>query len=206
VKGGLLAPYELSLRSGRPLDLVDEHGLVEPLNMPRWRGPADPADHTVLRRCTGPVLDLGCGPGRLVTALSAMGIPALGVDLAGAAVQLTRERGAAALHRDLFARLPGERRWPTVLLLDGNIGIGADPVRLLARVERLLAHDGCLLVEADPDDRDDRVSVRFAYRGRPVGPLFRWAHVGLSGLATAGPLRVVDAWCAAGRVFAVLRR
>jgi SAM-dependent methyltransferase len=206
VKGGLLAPYELSLRSGRPLDLVDEHGLVEPLDLPRWRGPADPADHTVLRRCTGPVLDLGCGPGRLVTALSAMGIPALGVDLAGAAVELARERGAAALHRDLFARLPGERRWPTVLLLDGNLGIGADPARLLARVERLLAHDGCLLVEADPDDRDDRVSVRFAQHGRPVGPVFGWAHVGLSRLATAGPLRVVDTWGAAGRVFAALRR
>jgi SAM-dependent methyltransferase len=206
VKAGLLVPYELSLALARPLDLLDEHGLVEQLDVGRWLGPADPADHTVLRRCTGPVVDLGCGPGRLVTALSSMGIPALGVDLAGAAVQLTREQGAVALHRDLFARLPGERRWPTVLLLDGNIGIGADPARLLARVERLLAHDGCLLVEADPDDRNDRVSVRFAHHGRPVGPSFRWAHVGVSGLATSGPLHVVDTWCAAGRVFAELRR
>ena len=32
------------------------------------------------------------------------------------------------LRRDLFAPLPGEGRWHHVLLADGNIGIGGDPV------------------------------------------------------------------------------
>ena len=33
----------------------------------------------------------------------------------------------------MFEPLPGEGRWGTVLLLDGNVGIGGDPVALLER-------------------------------------------------------------------------
>jgi hypothetical protein len=38
-----------------------------------------------------------------------------------------------------------------VLLLDGNIGIGGDPHRLLRRVRELLTPTGRLLVELDVD-------------------------------------------------------
>ena len=43
-------------------------------------------------------------------------------------------RGVAALLRDVFDPVPGEGRWETALLADGNIGIGGDPVALLERV------------------------------------------------------------------------
>src|SRR5262249_38132229 len=84
----------------------------------RWAGPIDHGDASVLARCAGPLLDIGCGPGRFVRALAERGIAALGVDLAVVAVRLTRERGAPALVRDVFARVPGEGRWPTALLVD----------------------------------------------------------------------------------------
>ena len=57
------------------------------------------ADEVVVSRCEGPVLDIGCGPGRFVEALSTRGIPALGVDLSRTAVDHTRGRGASALVR-----------------------------------------------------------------------------------------------------------
>ena len=60
---------------------------------------------------------------------------------------MTRERGVPALRRDVFDRVPGEGRWHTVLLADGNIGIGGDPVRLLQRVRTLLATGGRVVVE-----------------------------------------------------------
>ena len=50
------------------------------------------------------------------------------------------------------ARCPTPGRWRSALLLDGNIGIGGRPARLLARIASLLAPGGAILVElAGPD-------------------------------------------------------
>ena len=156
------------------------------------------------------MLDVGCGPGRFVSALAARGVAALGVDIAEAAVALTRGQGVPALLRNVFAELPGEGRWPTVLLLDGNIGIGGDPSRLLTRVRRLLAPGGRLLVECDPDpDAAELVRLRFAVHGVPAGPTFPWATVGTGTLrrhAVRTGYSDLEPWDAGGRSFAVLAR
>ena len=174
-------------------------------DLARWAGPIDDADATVLDRCVPPVLDIGCGPGRFVLALAERGQAALGVDITGSAVQLTRRHGAPALHRDVFARTPGEGRWPTALLMDGNIGIGGDPARLLRRVRGLLRTDGRLLVEVHPrPDADDRRRVRFRARG----PAFPWAEIGLATLereAVPAGYAIGDVWSVDGRSFVLLR-
>jgi hypothetical protein len=76
-------------------------------------------------------------------------VPALGVDVSVQAIQRCLERGAAVLHRDAFERLPGEGRWQHVVLADGNIGIGGDPVTLLRRCRALLAEGGSVLLELE---------------------------------------------------------
>ena len=63
------------------------------------------------------------------------------------------------LQRSVFDRLPGERRWGTVLLLDGNIGIGGDPVRLLRRCADLVRPRGQVLAEVGRDLATDRAPV-----------------------------------------------
>ena len=88
----------------------------------------------MLARCEAPVLDVGCGPGRLVGALNARGVPALGIDISARAVEQARGRGAMALRRAVEQPVPAEGRWGTVLLADGNIGIGGDPAALLRPV------------------------------------------------------------------------
>jgi SAM-dependent methyltransferase len=179
------------------------------IDITRWLGPADRADHTVLDRCLGPVLDVGCGPGRLVRALAERGIAALGVDLAPAAVMFSRQRGAVALRRSVFAPVPGEGRWPTALLIDGNVGIGGDVMRLLRRMAGVLAHSGRLLVETDPHGRDEALTVRFRAHGRALGEPVPWARASLrtlhAGSAHAG-LRAGETWSADGRIFTVLHR
>ena len=105
------------------------------------------ADEMLASRCEAPVLDIGCGPGRFVEALGARGIPVLGVDVSRAAVAQTAGRGVPALLRDVYDRLPGEGRWGTVLLADGNIGVGGDPLTLLRRCAELLRPGGIALVE-----------------------------------------------------------
>ncbi len=136
--------------AGAPVRLVRDDGIEVDLAVRRWRRTARGEDRWLLDRCAGPTIDLGCGPGRLVTALAARGVPALGVDVSLVAQRQCRRRRAPMLRRDLFRPLPGEGTWQHVLLADGNIGIGGDPHRLLQRAARLLGPGGTLLVEADP--------------------------------------------------------
>lgn len=210
MQAGSLAPYEESLLDSRPLHLVADDGHEIALNVDRWLGPVDSADETVLARCRPPVLDVGCGPGRFVLALAERGSVVLGVDIAGSAVSLTRRRGGHALQRSIFERTPGEGRWPTVLLMDGNVGIGGDPLALLRRVRALLTATGQVLVESNADaDADAMRTVRFGRGGRPVGPPFPWAEVGIRALrrhADEAGYRIGAEWSAGGRSFALLRR
>lgn len=132
------------------------------LPVDRWTDDSCDGDEVLLGPCHGPTLDIGCGPGRLVAALTRRGVLSLGVDSSRTAVRLTRQRGAIALHRNVFDRLPAEGRWRHVLLADGNIGIGGDPIALLRRVAELLAFDGNALIELDPPGcglRNERVRL-----------------------------------------------
>jgi SAM-dependent methyltransferase len=208
VIAGALAPYEVALRTSGPLGLRTVTGDVITLDVARWLAGTDIADDTVLDRCVGPVLDIGCGPGRFVSALAVRGMAALGVDIAEAAVALTRGQGLPALLRDVFQDLPGEGRWPTVLLMDGNVGIGGDPLRLLRRVRSLLGLSGRLIVETHPDPTaHDILDVRFWSGGEAVGPVFEWAHVGHQALveyAKFADYSVESVWSCAGRSFTAL--
>src|SRR4051812_40200092 len=142
-----LEVYGGALADGSGLWSLDPLGTLSPVPVHVWTSDEAPGDAGLLERCRGPVLDVGCGPGRLAAGLLARGLPALGVDIAPSAVAQARARGATALLRSVYERLPGEGRWTTVLLADGNVGIGGDPYRLLSRVGELLAPAGALLVE-----------------------------------------------------------
>ena len=91
------------LRARRP------DGTAMALALHRWLGPLTAADEAVLDRTRGPVLDVGCGPGRHVLALARRGRLALGVDVAPAAVRVARLRGAPR-HRGLGLRPHPRRR------------------------------------------------------------------------------------------------
>ncbi|MFC5063740.1 class I SAM-dependent methyltransferase [Actinomycetospora atypica] len=180
--------------------LVRTDGAVIPLAVQRWQDDADDDDGWLLERCTGATLDLGCGPGRLVVALADRGVPALGVDVSLQAIHRCLQRGAAVLHRDAFERLPGEGRWEHVVLADGNIGIGGDPVALLSRCRDLLADGGTVLLELEPGaglwqgaahlERDDELEApgeRHTW--------FPWAVLGpgaVDEVASAAGLRVTE--------------
>ncbi|MFZ3573115.1 class I SAM-dependent methyltransferase [Streptomyces sp. BH097] len=206
-------PYSAALRAGRgPLFLRRTDGWLLPLEVERWCARADAVDRQVLDRCEGAVLDVGCGPGRLVAELAARGRTALGVDVSEAAVTHSRGLGGQALCRSVFDPLPGEGRWNTVLLMDGNIGIGGEPHTLLARVSQLLAPGGLLVAETAPVDVDERASVQVTdspgQPGQPGGHPFPWARLGTPALlryAAGVGLRPVDQWSVGGRCFAALR-
>jgi SAM-dependent methyltransferase len=135
-------------------------------------------DQAVLGLCNGPTIDLGCGPGRFVAHLTKLGIPALGVDQSQTAVELARRSGAPALRRDVFERLPGTGRWGTVLLADGNVGLGGDPTRVLRRAGELMRSGGHCVAEFDPLISGVQHRWVRLESVKTVGPWFQWALVG----------------------------
>jgi SAM-dependent methyltransferase len=162
---------------------VDDGGAIA-LDVGRWRAEPDGHEAALLTRLVDPVLDIGCGPGRVPTALAASGRVALGIDPAPAAAEEAARRGAPVLRRSVFSPLPGEGRWGTALLLDGNVGIGGDPQTLLRRCRDLVRTGGHVIAElAAPGVETQPLTVRVE-TGSHAGPWFAWAVVGVDGWAS----------------------
>jgi SAM-dependent methyltransferase len=173
--------YERAL-DGERCWVRHDDGRLKKLPVRSWlggRGADARFDHAVVGMCQGPTIDLGCGPGRLVAHLVKRGVPALGVDLSATAVKLARSSGAPALRRDVFEPLPGAGRWHTVLLADGNVGLGGDPSRVLGRAAELLCRGGQCVAEFDTTTTGVDVGWVRLESSHTVGPWFRWASVGI---------------------------
>jgi SAM-dependent methyltransferase len=190
---------------GHPCTVHDGDREPEPLPTHAWRAGAGTSDLAVLAHCRGATLDVGCGPGRMTEALALSGHPVLGIDVVPEAVRQTRDRGVPALRRSVFERLPGEGRWQTGLLADGNIGIGGDPVALLERIASLLVPDGIIVADLAPPGtgvvtRHVRLETVHGRSGT-----FPWTLVGVdavaavayaAGLGKATTFRHGDRWWA----------
>ncbi len=200
-----LRVYADGLRRPGDARLRLQDGTVLPLPLDRYLGPADRTDQQLLKGIRGPVLDVGCGPGRHLHALAACGVFALGVDLSPAAVELATGRGGRAVVASVFDELPGSGSWRTALLLDGNIGIGGAPDRLLARIRALLRRDGELLVELGAPDQPTESTLVRIETADAVSSWFRWARVSVRDVdrvARSGGLQVHRRWALDGRWFA----
>ncbi len=175
--------------------------------MERWFGEASGDEQDVLERVQGPVLDVGCGPGRYLVALARKGIPALGIDVAPSAVKFARDRGATVLDRSVFGRVPGSGRWGSALLLDGNIGIGGDPGALLARIRGLLKNGGRAFVEVEGPAIATKVLRAQLLSNDGATPWFQWARVSVADIARLSVscnFSVIEVWQRQDRFFACL--
>ena len=180
-----------------------------PLPVHEWVRPVSHADRVLLGHCRGATLDVGCGPGRMSAHLAERGHVVLGVDIVREAVEQARRRGVSALRRNVFDPLPGEGRWNTVLLADGNIGIGGAPVRLLRRAADLLDRTGRVVCDlAAPGTGVRHHDARLVTELKRSGP-FPWAQVGpeaIERVAGDAGLGLADLHDHDGRWFAVLAR
>jgi SAM-dependent methyltransferase len=180
--GGLVTTAFARALAGHQAELVRSDGGVAPLDVERWRGAAAGEDRWLLGRCRGATIDLGCGPGRLLEALAARGVRALGIDLAPEAISQCRRRGVPAVHADVFAPLPDEGNWSHALLADGNLGIGGNPVALLRRAADLICHLGSVIVELDVSEPGLWCGHAQVRSRHVVGRPFPWAAAGMAAL------------------------
>jgi len=123
-------------------------------------------------------------------------------------VQISMRRGAPAIRARIEDPLPAEGRWGTVLLIDGNIGIGGNVTQLLTRCRALVSPGGLIICEVDASThRHDQADLVLRSRRRISAPL-AWSRVGanaLSDLAARLDLWVAEEWSADGRAFLALR-
>jgi SAM-dependent methyltransferase len=159
----------------------------------------------ILERGEGPVIDLGCGPGRMVRAAMSTGRHALGIDVSASAVELARSAGLPVLQASLFDALPDEGEWGQALLLDGNLGIGGDVVALLRRATALVREGGVVVIEAHPRRRRDRhFDAVLVDEDGGTSESFPWAEMGADALVRAvrdAGLVVSARWALRGRTF-----
>jgi SAM-dependent methyltransferase len=174
--------------------------------MARWRRGLSPVDLWLDSQCRGRVLEVGCGPGRLISAVGPLG---LGVDSSPLAVAEVHARGGRAVCQSIFEPLPDESRYGTLIVADGSVGIGGDPIRLFVRLGQLLSPSGTAWVEFEEPNtttRIDRIRIR-SPRG-DTSAWFDWSVISISDLwlvelagLRAGPPISCD-----GRHFAALSR
>ncbi|MDD1476091.1 class I SAM-dependent methyltransferase [Arthrobacter sp. H16F315] len=170
-----------------------------------WCEDANGLERSLLASLRGPVLDVGCGPGRLLSAARSLGLQALGLDTSAEAVRRAVNRGEQALEQSVFAAVPHTGDWQSIILLDGNIGIGGSITALLRRCRQLITARGTLLVEVEADEYLDTaypavLEDEYGNRSEP----FRWARTGGPGLAAradTGGWTVTHIQRLQGRVF-----
>ena len=187
---------------------VDDTRVLD-IDVRRWLAAADEVDEALLDRVVGPVLDVGCGPGRMVRALRRRGIDALGVEIAPTAVAVARRRGAPVVHCSIFECIPRRGEWGSALLLDGSAGIGGDPVALLERVAELVGPRGLVFMEVEaPAVASEALTVRIE-TANGKGPWFPWAVVSINdadALAAAAGFRITESWAHDERWFVRMDR
>jgi len=203
-------PYAEALRRNDAVTLLlrdDDKGAAShsTMDVARWNAGADDADLTLLRSVTGPVLDIGCGPGRMVRAAMDLGLEVLGVDVSPTAIEIAREAGLPVLEGSVFDALPGEGGWQTALLVDGNIGIGGDVRAMLSRCRELLTATGEIVVELHPDaQRNNTYTGTLVDARGGESAYFPWAEIGLTpmvALAADMGLALLQSWKIDGRTF-----
>jgi SAM-dependent methyltransferase len=207
-------PYAEALRRNDAVTLLLDNELGatshSTMDVARWNAGADDADLTLLRSVTGPVLDIGCGPGRMVRAAMDLGLEVLGVDVSPTAIEIATEAGLTVLQGSVFDAMPDEGGWQTALLVDGNIGIGGDVRAMLVRCLELLTPTGEIVVETHPEaGRDSAYTGTLVDARGGTSEHFPWAEIGLrpmTALAHDLGLVLVQSWKIDGRTFCRLAR
>lgn len=183
---GSAEPYAKALSRGQgKLSVLDVSGSVPAVHyrVQDWLVAANDFEKSLLAEVEGPLLDIGCGPGRMLLAAEELGLTAYGVDSSPLAVARARTQGATVYQQSVFDLMPDEGKFQSLLLLDGNIGIGGDPLVLLARLRAIAAPGAILLVETDPlaqlEARYQAILVDAAGRSSET---FDWARLGAAPL------------------------
>lgn len=106
-------------------------------------------EQEALKRCSGKILDIGCGGGAHLKWLQAKEFDCTGIDVSRGCIDYLNEQGISAIQKD-FRNLK-EEKYDTLLLMMNGIGIAGDLnglIPTLACLKQLLAPNGKILLDS----------------------------------------------------------
>ena len=136
------------------------------------------AEKQALSDIKGPLLDVGCGLGRIGEYVKQKGIEYYGVDLSPLAVELCHRRGFDNIYVMSADNIKLDRSdFSTVVLFGNNFGLMGTPegvVKMLKGFHDLTADDAVVLAGSrDPADTDNEMHLAYHAKnrteGRPIG-------------------------------------
>lgn len=122
----------------------------------------------------GPVLDVGCGVGRVGDYVKSQGLEYYGLDLSPLAVEMCHKRGYENVFLMSADNIKLDRTdFKTVVLFGNNFGLMGEPdgvVRMLKGFHRVTADDAIILAGSiDPKETDDEMHLAYHARNRAEG-------------------------------------
>ncbi len=151
--------------------LVDTEAMAWYLSGPRkWHA----SERKALRYVRGPVLDVGCGAGRVALELQERGHDVVAVDVSPLALEVCHRRGVHDTRLLPLTRIGSSiGRFDTIVLFGNNFGLFANPRRarwLLRRLKGVTSEDARILAGChDPHLADDPVNRSYHERNRASG-------------------------------------
>ena len=131
----------------------------------------DEAEKEAMMHIKGPVLDVGCGVGRVGDYVKNQGIEYYGVDLSPLVVEMCHKRG----HENVFVMSAdnielNRSDFRTVVLFGNNFGILGKPVdvvRMLNGFHQFTADDAIILAGSiDPEETDEETHLVYHAKNR----------------------------------------
>ncbi|MHA1943083.1 MAG: methyltransferase domain-containing protein [Candidatus Thorarchaeota archaeon] len=131
-------------------------------------------EREAIANIVGPVLDVGCGVGRVGDYVKSKGLEYYGVDLSPLAVEMCHKRGHENVYVMSADNIELDRSdIKTVVLFGNNFGLMGTPegvVRMLKGFHRVTADDAVVLAGSiDPEETDEEVHLAYHARNRAAG-------------------------------------
>jgi len=125
----------------------------------------------------GPVLDLGCGAGRVSLYLQEKGLEVTALDASPNSVEVCSRRGIQDVRLGDLRYPPKDKHWQSILLLCGNLGLAGgwhETRELLYKLANISADDAIIIGDTvDPTITDDPKEIKYqrmqVEEGRYVG-------------------------------------
>jgi SAM-dependent methyltransferase len=135
----------------------------------------------------GRVLDIGCGAGRVMAYLQALGHDVVGIDIDPKLVELCRKRGLTRAFVSSYEDLTHLGTFDTLLLMGRNIGMAGNTeglLKLFVLCHAVCCPQGLLIFDsyevppeyANPTEGVSERRLRYKY-GASEGPEFGWIHI-----------------------------
>ena len=132
------------------------------------------SEKEAMKDIKSPILDVGCGAGRVGDYVKTLGLEYYGVDLSPLAVEVCRKRGHKNVYVMSADNIQLDRTdFRTVILFGNNFGIMGQPegvVRMLKGFHQITAEDAVVLAGSiDPIKTDNEMHLAYHAKNRAQG-------------------------------------